>query len=101
MKKLKKNLKLNWPSSLSEITLKNISTTEVWFLREMLEGGNFKRTQVGTEVRDPKFGYNECFLDIEDQRYLVKYKQWANGMRPAPEYENVIFYLQKFKRLTK
>ena len=76
-----------------------MNSTELWFIREMMENGNYKQSQVGISIQDPKFGYHECYLDIDGNvRYLVKYKQWAGGMRPAPEYENVVFYIQKFKR---
>jgi hypothetical protein len=106
MPKLSKNLKLNWPESLGEITLKNMNSTELWFLREQLDGGNYKRKNIGLEVRDPKFGYNECYIDIDDTRYLVKHKQWAwpkpvpallSG-KPSDEYSNVVFFVQKFKK---
>jgi hypothetical protein len=100
---LREHLKLNWPDSLSEITLKNLNMTELWFLRETLEGGNYKRKNIGLEVRDPKFGYNECYIDIGDTRYLVKHKQWAwpslkVTSSNTDEYSNVVFYVQKYKR---
>lgn len=96
------NPKLNWPTSLSEITLKNINTTELWFLREALACGNYDMSIVGYEVRTPKFGYEECYIDISDTRYLVKYKTWAYtrealpASHPAPGNDkNIIFYVQK------
>ena len=99
MKKLRKNLKLNWPESLSDLTLKNVTTTEIWFLREMLDAGNTKRTKIGFTIQDPKFGYSECHMDFDDTRYLIKYKEWASQHDDrSREYTNVVFYVQKFKR---
>ena len=97
-------MKLNWPNSLSDITLKNMSMTELWFFKETIDGGgiDMARTPSGYEVRTPKFGYNECYVNIEDQRYLVKHRTDAaeshggswNGTR------NVVFFVQKHNRKT-
>ena len=93
------SLKLNWPDKLSEITLENINSTELWFLRETLESGNFKRKNIGMEVRDPKFGYNECEITIGETRYLIKHKQWAaRDWRNPDRDQNIVFYVQKYKR---
>ncbi len=101
MKNLKNNLKLNWPESLSDITLKNLNMTELWFLRNTIDSGDRTVTTTTGEVavRTTRFGYDECYVDIGDQRYLLKHKTWVSGeefVRPNP---NIVFYVQKHKNL--
>ena len=93
------SLKLRWPESLSDITCKNVTATELWFLKEQMESGALKLRRKDITVRTPKFGYEECYVDIGDQRYLVKYKTWAGEWEGARlnTMKHVIFYVQKFK----
>jgi hypothetical protein len=87
---------------LSDITLKNVNVTELWFLKEHLSNNNFDMESIGFEARTPKFGYSECHVDIEDTRYLVKHKSYA-GMTAGQvasrvHRQNEIFYVQKYNK---
>ncbi len=100
----KNSLKLSWPESLSNITLKNMNETELWFLLETITTGEHDTEHHGIEVRDQRFGYSECFIDIVDQRYKFKYKSWVAGDDPPHtpyrgKTDNIIFYVQKYKKL--
>lgn len=97
---MNKNLTLNWPASLAEVTLKNVTVTELWFLKEHLSNNNFDNDTVGYTVTTPKFGYSECHVDIDDTRYLVKHKQFAGspGRTQPDTFRNVVFYVQKYKK---
>jgi len=97
---LKNDLKLNWPDSLSEITLKNMNMTELWFLRNTIDSGDgtVKIATFGElTVRTPKFGYDECYIDIEDQRYLLKHKTWVSSEHFLMPQANIVFYVRKHK----
>lgn len=100
MKNLKQNLNLNWSESLGEITLENMNLTELWFLRNTIDSGDGSVSATGEfAVQTTRFGYDECYVDIEDQRYLVKHKTWVSGeefVRPNP---NVVFYVQKHRKI--
>lgn len=103
MTSLKNSLKLNWPKSLGEVTLKNMNMTELWFLRHTIDRDEYDLDRDGIQVRaekcGTKFGYDECYIDIEDQRYLVKHKTWVGGEHLLPPVINIVFYVRKHKNL--
>ena len=89
-------MELNWPDSLGEITLKNLSMTELWFLRHTIDsGGGVVSPFAELSVRTPKFGYDECYVDIDDRRYLIKHKTRAGGTWETCK--NVVFFVRKHK----
>ena len=96
---MKKNLSLSWPDSLADITLKNMNMTELWFLRHTIDAGEGEVLLFAEmAVRTPKFGYEECYVDVENTRYLVKHKTWI-GARSDGDCRNMVFYVQKHKTL--
>jgi hypothetical protein len=82
-----------------------MNMTELWFLKESVASGtyDFATDSAGYTVRTPKFGYDECYIDIDDTRYLVRHRtqisnegaNWGSSVAPN---KNVIFYIQKFKK---
>ena len=74
--------------------------TELWFFQSIINAGSWEHDRDGAEVRTPKFGYMQCQVVIDDQQYLIKYK---NMISPSPRgqlaatYENLVFYVKKHK----
>ena len=74
--------------------------TELWFLRNTIDSGDGTvRTTNEFAVRTARFGYDECYIDIADQRYLLKHKSWVSGEEMIPLTKNIVFYVQKHKNL--
>ena len=74
--------------------------TELWFLRNTIDSGNGAITSTAEiAVRTARFGFDECHIDIADQRYLLKHKTWVSGELLIPPTKNIVFYVQKYKNL--
>jgi len=90
---------LNWPITLKEISFNGLTATEVWFLKESIEAD--PSIAILTE-RNPKFGYLECDLDLQGERYMLKYRDvdlgnpWKDPIG-AKVQTNKIFYVRKHK----
>ncbi len=73
---------LNWPISLSDISLENMNMTELWFLRNTIDSNNYTVLAIDDpriKRLTPKFGYNQCHIFVEDQGYLIKHKNWISS----------------------
>lgn len=89
---MKRELTLSWPASLSDIS-HNMNTTELWMLIESVEAGNGKVTKRDIQ----QFGYDEAWLDLGDDRYLVKYKTPVHkDENNRLVFPNAVFYIKKY-----
>lgn len=77
-------------------------------MKERLVAGDYNTERVddySIEVRTPKFGYDECYLVIGDDKYLVKHRTEARpssfNMGSWDGAKNVVFYIRKHKRKQK
>ena len=75
--------------------------TELWFLRNTIDSGELPWAIPFMEqtVKTRKFGYDECYVDIEDQRYLIKHKSHVSNELFIPPRYNIVFFVQKHKYL--
>jgi len=75
-----------------------MSSTELWFFKEHIQSGEYGLKSAGVEVRTPKFGYEECYIDINDTRYLVKHRTNAGSIDGTLDGKRrVVFYVRKHK----
>jgi len=81
-----------------------MNMTELWFLRNTLDAGGGKVSPFAElTVTTPKFGYDQCYVDVDTTRYLIKHKTWAEATPHGSlkDMLNVVFYVQKHKRQIK
>ena len=95
---MKKTLNLRWPGNLSEITLQNLNMTELWFLRHTIDSGECSVANVRVH-ETKKFGHNDLYIDIEDQRYHIKHKTIVSGENFLPPLENIVYHVHKHNKL--
>jgi len=76
--------------------------TELWFLKESIGTKDIEVSSAAgdyfMQVRTPKFGYDECYIDIDDTRYLVKHRT-ESGPTHGGSWNgiNVVFFVRKHK----
>ena len=88
------NSRLNWPENFNELEIHNLSITEVWVLQELYKSGSIN----SNNHKSTKFGYDECNIDLEGDRYLIKYHNtdWMDyEMKNRKNRALTIFYIRK------
>ena len=72
--------------------------TELWFLQSIIDSAAGLIEFINPSIQDSKFGYDECYIDIGDQRYLIKHKTWRLPYTYLGAHDNIIFYVHKFSK---